>query len=406
MHFIKILVLLINRNRVQIQRKWLTLPLLFLFPFIIIGMVFVIIVSFLLPNESQPIQLGLVDNDQSEETQLLLEMMTEASELGSYIQIDSMNENEAVQAVENNQLSSYIIFPEYFTKHLYQGVSVELPVIGNANQPIRSQMINELIESVARHIRSSQANVLTINHYAKEMQLSDQERNALVFEQFKEFVFYTIGRDRIINEEQLINQATNNPLSYFSLAGWFVVLTIWMLLMYMLLYKEERKKMQQRLALYGVSELQQIVAKVITSGLFVFPLAIGLFFIIQPFVQWEIQGLGIWRILLISGMYSIGFLIGLAIIERIIASYRLQLLIQSFYTIAILLLSGAIVPTIYFPQEIQKGLTLVFSSEAFHWLQEIMLTNRSFVDILPLLGMMVASIFILLGFSAIKERLR
>ncbi len=406
MHFIKILVLLINRNRVQIQRKWLTLPLLFLFPFIIIGMVFVIIVSFLLPNESQPIQLGLVDNDQSEETQLLLEMMTEASELGSYIQIDSMNENEAVQAVENNQLSSYIIFPEYFTKHLYQGVSVELPVIGNANQPIRSQMINELIESVARHIRSSQANVLTINHYAKEMQLSDQERNALVFEQFKEFVFYTIGRDRIINEEQLINQATNNPLSYFSLAGWFVVLTIWMLLMYMLLYKEERKKMQQRLALYGVSELQQIVAKVITSGLFVFPLAIGLFFIIQPLVQWEIQGLGIWRILLISGMYSIGFLIGLAIIERIIASYRLQLLIQSFYTIAILLLSGAIVPTIYFPQEIQKGLTLVFSSEAFHWLQEIMLTNRSFVDILPLLGMMVASIFILLGFSAIKERLR
>ncbi|CDQ39377.1 ABC-2 family transporter protein [Virgibacillus salexigens] len=390
----------------QIQRKWLTLPLLFLFPFIIIGMVFVIIVSFLLPNESQPIQLGLVDNDQSEETQLLLEMMTEASELGSYIQIDSMNENEAVQAVENNQLSSYIIFPEYFTKHLYQGVSVELPVIGNANQPIRSQMINELIESVARHIRSSQANVLTINHYAKEMQLSDQERNALVFEQFKEFVFYTIGRDRIINEQQLINQATNNPLSYFSLAGWFVVLTIWMFLMYMLLYKEERKKMQQRLALYGVSELQQIVAKVITSGLFVFPLAIGLFFIIQPFVQREIQGLGIWRILLISGMYSIGFLIGLAIIERIIASYRLQLLIQTFYTIAILLLSGAIVPTIYFPQEIQKGLTLVFSSEAFHWLQEIMLTNRSFVDILPLLGMMVASIFILLGFSAIKERLR
>ncbi|WP_188942299.1 ABC transporter permease [Virgibacillus salexigens] len=406
MHFIKILLLLINRNRVQIQRKWLTLPLLFLFPFIIIGMVFVIIVSFLLPNESQPIQLGLVDNDQSEETQLLLEMMTEASELGSYIQIDSMNENEAVQAVENNQLSSYIIFPEYFTKHLYQGVSVELPVIGNANQPIRSQMINELIESVARHIRSSQANVLTINHYAKEMQLSDQERNALVFEQFKEFVFYTIGRDRIINEQQLINQATNNPLSYFSLAGWFVVLTIWMFLMYMLLYKEERKKMQQRLALYGVSELQQIVAKVITSGLFVFPLAIGLFFIIQPFVQWEIQGLGIWRILLISGMYSIGFLIGLAIIERIIASYRLQLLIQTFYTIAILLLSGAIVPTIYFPQEIQKGLTLVFSSEAFHWLQEIMLKNRSFVDILPLLGMMVASIFILLGFSAIKERLR
>ncbi|WP_038243314.1 ABC transporter permease [Virgibacillus salexigens] len=406
MHFIKILLLLINRNRVQIQRKWLTLPLLFLFPFIIIGMVFVIIVSFLLPNESQPIQLGLVDNDQSEETQLLLEMMTEASELGSYIQIDSMNENEAVQAVENNQLSSYIIFPEYFTKHLYQGVSVELPVIGNANQPIRSQMINELIESVARHIRSSQANVLTINHYAKEMQLSDQERNALVFEQFKEFVFYTIGRDRIINEQQLINQATNNPLSYFSLAGWFVVLTIWMFLMYMLLYKEERKKMQQRLALYGVSELQQIVAKVITSGLFVFPLAIGLFFIIQPFVQREIQGLGIWRILLISGMYSIGFLIGLAIIERIIASYRLQLLIQTFYTIAILLLSGAIVPTIYFPQEIQKGLTLVFSSEAFHWLQEIMLTNRSFVDILPLLGMMVASIFILLGFSAIKERLR
>lgn len=265
MHFARITLLLIKNNVLQLKRKWLTLPLVLLFPFIIIGLLATIIVTFATPDKRSPIQVGLVDLDQSKETKLLVDMMDEASQLGTYIQLNAMDETVAIEKLETDELSTYIVFPESFTANLYQGVPVTLPIIGNPNQPIQSQMVKALIESVTRHIRASQANVLTINNYAKQLPINDQERNDLVFEQFKEFVFYTIGRKQLIQEEEIINQATANPITYYSLASWFIIFTIWLLIIYNFLYQDLSTRLKQRLTLYGVHPLQQILAKLLVT---------------------------------------------------------------------------------------------------------------------------------------------
>ncbi|OZU89771.1 ABC transporter ATP-binding protein [Virgibacillus indicus] len=406
MHFVKHLLLFIKNNFLQLRRKWISLPLLLLFPIFIVGLVAVLIVSFISPDENEPLRIGLVDNDQSEETQLVVELIDQSSQLGSFLQINKMNEDEAIQAINKDELTSYIIFPQNFTNNLYQGESVELPIIANPNKSMDSYLVKEMLESITRHISASQANILTINYYAKKLNIDDELRNDLLFEQFKEFLFYTIGKDKIINEQEIRNDATSSPLQYYGIGSWFIIVTIWLLGLYNFLSKEDSRRMKQRMRLYGVTERQQITARMIVSLLVTFLLAaVSLIILIQLF-DWNINIENYLRIALLLLLYSIAFTLVLAIIEVIIPSQRFRLLGQTLVTGLILLLSGAIIPVIYFPVKIQQFLPYSFSYETFYWINEVILNNRLFADYYPLTIMCLAGLFLFLGNSIWKERVQ
>ncbi|AIF43252.1 ABC transporter permease [Virgibacillus sp. SK37] len=404
MHFIRNIILFVTNNARYLKRKWLSLPLLLLLPIVIIGLVITITISFFSPSETVPIQVGLVDLEQSKETQLVVDLIEESSQLGSFIRLKGMEEQTAEDAIQSNDLTAYIVFPSNFTTDLYKGNSVTIPIIGNSYKPIESHMVKELIESITRHIRASQANILTINQYAKNMTIDDKTRNDLVFEQFKEFLFYTIGKDKIVSEEKISNQTTSAPLHYYGLGSWFIIFTLWMLGMYSLLGKEETPLLKTRMRLYGVSEIQQLIAKIVVTVLFSSLLAGILFHGLNHLLTWSISLENIIRIILISLLYGIIFLVLLAFVEIIISSAKIRLLVQAGLTGFMLLISGALIPTIYFPLIIQDILQYSPSTEAFYWLQQTVLEQRLFVDYLPLFVLMSAVILALIGVAQIKER--
>ncbi|MBY7143204.1 ABC transporter permease [Virgibacillus sp. NKC19-3] len=406
MHSIKHSLLFMKNHIMQLRRKWLSLPLLFIFPIFIVGLIATIVITLILPPEDNPVHVGLVDLDQSNETQLMVEFIDESSLLGEYIQIHSMSEDEAVEAIERNELSAYVMFPDNFTDHLYQGTSVEFPVIGNPEAPTESYVIHELIDSVTRHISTAQANILTINHYGRELGLNADERNDLLFDQFQEFLFYTIGKDRIMNDEQVSNHATSSPVHYYGVAGWFIIVTLWLFSIYNFLSKEENLRMKQRMKLYGVTEIRQIFAKICVTLLVIFVFAVASFVLLGRALHFDLIVDDYLRIVLITLLYSIVLLQSFAIVEMALPSQKLRLLIQSLICGILLLSSGAIIPTIYFPLHIQDVLMYSFSHEAFNGLQEILLRGRLYANYIPLLLMNLVSLFILLGFSLWKERLK
>ncbi|WP_449355640.1 ABC transporter permease [Virgibacillus natechei] len=405
MHSIRHILLFMKNHVMQLKRKWLSLPLLFIFPVLIVGLIATIVITLILPPEDDPIHLGLVDLDQSNETQLMVNFIDESSLLGEYIQIHSMSEDEAIKAIEHNELSSYVIFPAGFTENLYQGTSVEFPVVGNHEEPTESYVIQGLIESVTRHISTAQANILTINHYARELGLDDEARNDLLFEQFQEFLFYTIGKDRVMNDEQLSNHATSSPMHYYGIAGWFIIITLWLLSIYNFLSKEESLRMKQRIKLYGVTEIRQVFARMFVTLLVTAVFSAGTFVLLQHALNFELIIDDYMRIMLITLLYSFVLLQSFAIMEIILASQKLRLLVQSLLCLILLLCSGAIIPTIYFPLHVQELLVYSFSHEAFNSLQEILLRGRLYADYLPLLLMIAVAFCIMMGLSLWKERL-
>src|SRR5699024_12843029 len=67
-------------------------------------------------------------------------------------------------------------------------------------------------------------------------------------------------------------------------------------------------------------------------------------------------------------LYSGLYLMLLAIWEMLISSPRIRLLVHAIFTLIFIVLSGALIPAIYFPLYIQDWLAYVPAYEALFWL--------------------------------------
>lgn len=402
----KHLLIFINMNMQQIKRKWLSLPLLLLSPIIIVSLIAALMISFFTIAEDSPIQVGLVDLDQSTETTMLTELLTEATELGTYVQIHNMSEKEAQLQIEENHLSAYIIFPKRFTDNLYAGNAVKLKIKGNPSQPTESLAIKELLDSLARHIRSAQANILTINEYARQLPIDQSTRQDLLFEQFTDFFLYTIGKDKIINQKKIENIATASPLHYFLISAWFILITIWVFLLNTTLYQAHSLAMQKRMILYGVKITHQVLARIIVAFFIAASLAIGSFLILEHLVDFQLSFQNKLRVSFLIILYSLLFLVVYTLIEAFIHSEKIQLFMQLLFTVMFLLSSGAIIPSLYFSLHIQDWIAHTFSYEALYWIQQITLNGRFYANYLPLLKMNLVGFLLLISILTIKDRVQ
>lgn len=269
----------------QLKKKWGTLLLLFLFPIVLIGLLLSLVVGLLLPEETSPMRVALVDEDRTKESVLFSSLLEETASGNQFLQIVSLPKEEAVQLIEEDEISTYFLFSEGFTADLYEGESVTIPIVGNPSRPIESYLVKELVESMARYIAAAQANILTINDYAKMTPMSKEERQELMFQQFMDFTLYTLGKDKLLDEEVLTNIATSSPMHYYVVAGWFIVLSVWLLAFYMVLGKEEHPGMLVRMTLFGVTMWQRVIARMLVAWSGSLVLAAMLFGIINRYAD-------------------------------------------------------------------------------------------------------------------------
>jgi len=103
----------------QLRKKWATLLLLFLFPIVLIGLLLGLVVGLLVPDAQTPIQVALVDEDDTKESRLFTGLLEETAMDGSYIQIITLSKEQAQRLMMQNEISTYFSFPEGFTADLY-----------------------------------------------------------------------------------------------------------------------------------------------------------------------------------------------------------------------------------------------------------------------------------------------
>ncbi|SFD59630.1 ABC-2 type transport system permease protein [Lentibacillus persicus] len=403
MEFLKHTFLFIRSNLKKLQRKWLALPLFLLFPVFIVSLIAVVILSIFMPDETEPIQVGLVDQDKSDETEMVVDLIEESAQLGSFVNINALTEEQAKKQV-NDHLSGYITFPEGFTANLYNGESVTLTITGNPDKQMEAYLIKELLDSIARHIRTSQANILTINYYAKQLPIDNASREDMLFQQFNNFLVYAVGKDRIIDDEEISNHASASPFRYFGLGAWFMIITIWLFLFYAFFTNDEQPGMQNRMRLYGVTTLQQLTAKIVTTLITAGVLTGVALCTYVVLTDLDVSAENYFHAALLTKLYSLIYLIILAILDVIFTGQKIRMLFQSIVSLIILLVSGAIIPTLYFPLYVQNLLPHFFASNGFYWLQEVLLSARFYADYVPMIMTLAAAGFILIAAVAWKER--
>src|SRR5699024_12448444 len=101
MTFLKLTFLFIKSNLKKLQRKWISLPLLLLFPILIITMIAVIFIMLFTPSETNPIKVGIVNYDESQETKMVIELLESTSQFGEIIHVSAMDENKAKKYIDD-----------------------------------------------------------------------------------------------------------------------------------------------------------------------------------------------------------------------------------------------------------------------------------------------------------------
>lgn len=390
-------------NKQLLKKKWATL-LLFLFPICLIGLLLVLIAGLIIPAENEPIRVVLVDEDETKESSLLTTLLEETASDNQFIQIDTKSKESAESLIENNEISAYFSFPKGFTADLYEGDSVTIPIVGNPSKPTESYVVKELVESMSRLLATAQANILTINEYAKKMDMPKEEREEMLLHQFMDFTFYTLGKNKLLDEEVINNVATSSPKHYYLLAGWFTLLSVWLLAFYTIAGKEEHAGMLVRMRLFGVTVWQRVFARILVALGGASLLAVLTFILIEQFVHFDLFMLDYLRFALFTLLYALLLLIGIAMIDVWISSRKMMLLFQSLFTFFIIFASGAIIPTLYFPQSIQVLLPFIFSYESMNWMIDIVLEERNYADFTFMMISTIIGILILWLSTMSKER--
>lgn len=401
---IRRILFFMRQYNIQLKKKWATLLLLFLFPIVLIGSLLLLLAGLLLPEEDSPIRVALVDEDRTQETRLFSGLLEETASDNQFIQIILITKDNAEKLMKRNEISSYFTFPSGFTEDLYEGESVTIPIVGNPSRPTDSFLVKELVESMMRYISVAQSTILTINEYAKKTDMPKEERQKMMFQQFMDFSLYTLGKDKLLDEEVITNVATSSPTHYYILSGWLITVSVWLFAIYTVLGKDEHSSMLIRMKLFGVTMWQRILARIIVSLGYSLVVAAVAFFIANKFVGFELFLTDYLRFGLFTILYALLFLVGIALIDVLISSRKIVLLLQSLYTFFLIISSGAVIPTLYFPQVVQGVLPYIFSYISLNWMIDIVLEGRNYANFTTLTVLATIGLLLLWLSTVGKER--
>lgn len=363
-------------------------------------------ISFFHSEEQAIIRVGLVDLDETRETKMVIRLMEDSEEFTHFITVEQMSERVAEEKLEQNELSAYIVFPNNFANLLYTGDSVDLQIIGNDKQRTESHFVKSFITSIARHINSAQAGILTINQYIKNLDITYEERQDILLEQFQSFLLFTLTKDKVITEENIENKTSETPFAYYVISSWFIITTIWLFVFYNFLHTETSIRIERRIRLYNVTIFQQMISKLLVSFFMTLLFSAGFFIAIYFVLDTSLYASDFWEIGLRASLYMGSLLFILAVFELLIHSKKLLLVIQSLAIFLFIILSGAIVPTIYFPLKIQDITQYLFAFEYFDDLKDLLL-KQQFLDRPTILIITCISSLIIMAMIAFwKERIR
>lgn len=404
MKALKNILFFTTQNAHYLKKKWFSLLLLFITPICMIGLFLLLVLQFMTPDEKQRSTLAIVDNDRTEESKILTQLLIMALKGNGHIDITRMSDMEARQAMEQQQITSYVTFPQGLTNDLYAGSPIELPLVGDANKPIENAMIENLLNSMASYIESAQANILTVYEYAEKTPMSTERYNQLVEDIFIDYAIYTVGKNNFLAENTVNNTATTMPRYYYAMSTLFICLTIWLIGFYLLLMREQSQSIQNRLRLLGVTITQTFIAKsvICISGSVLF--LIVLYSVMNRWLALALYPLDYWRLLLFVLFYSICVVCLQGIVELLSTNAKMRMLCYVIVTTIIILVSGALLPTIYFPHALQQLLLFTFPYEAFAWMIDITLENRNYANYMSMLVSASLSIALFGLLALYKER--
>ena len=403
MRKIRHLVVFIANDIQRVKRKWISLPLILLAPVMFTGLLVWLLANMLAVDENQEINIGLVNMDENQTTDMLVSALSDTADLAEGIEMKNVGFDEASALIDDDELSAFIVLPENFAENMMAGQTSQLEVTGNPDRQLESYMIKSVVDTVIRHLRNSQSNVLTVNHYARSFGMSDEQREELIFQEFVNQFVQVISSDTLVDETE-VSQNFSIGMSYFLLNGMFILLTVWLYLLYLMMMTDQNKGLDERMKLLGVGHITRGISRLCSLMLIMVLPSIGVVMVTLYLIGNTLVLENLGRILVLLSLHLVITVILLIILDWLSKSYKVTMLIQMLMIASLILFSGAVIPRIYFPVYLDGIFDFTYSYQTLNWLQEIILNGRFTMETNVLLISLILLVGLMLIIGLMKER--
>ncbi|MDK9864635.1 ABC transporter permease [Staphylococcus sp. IPLA37010] len=326
---------------------------------IIIGLFSVLLVIQQFNQDDSKFRIGVVDRDQSTETALILKSMGNGTNLGKDISIKRYNKQEAHQLLKARKLEGYYVFEKGMTKSFYKNGNLPISVYTYDKQSTKSLVINQLTDSVYNRLMLSMGGGLA---YTSLVEYAEKEDTMLLL---TDLLFTGLNRTGGFDYQPV---QIYDTASYYVITGYLASIFIFALSLFSILKMNQVTALKSRLSMYHFSfEKLTLIRSLFTLFYTSIWAAVGLFWMLNVLPN-DFESYN-WSTLVIQLIYyTLMLIIWLTIIDLISFKW-MNYILKSILSLVILLLSGLIIPTIYF-KHLFNG---IFTTQPFSFVTNQML---------------------------------
>lgn len=312
-------------------KKWYVL----LYVLALIGLILAALLWFNTHQQKETIlQLGIVDQDQTTETNMILQAVGKGEEFSNQFKLKPFTNEEAKQALENHKIDGYIVLKEGMTKAFYKNGELPIHVYTYDETSVQSIVIQQLADSVYSRLMLAESGILTFAEFQKKA--TDEEFVSMMIR----LLVTGLDRQGAFEVEEV---KTYQLSTYVLVSAYFLSILIIYWTVSTLLHMNTSQALQQRLRLYPFVQERLILSRGLFATIVTVLFSIIMTICIVPFTAFETYNSVYIIIALMSYILSLFILFTLCEWVRFSIGKWLILLY-------LLVFSGAVIPTLYTQQ--------------------------------------------------------
>ena len=297
-------------------------------------------------NIEAVISIGVVDQDGSYYSKMLVDYFKESKEISKYANIIVATKDEIIELFENGILSGYLVIPGQFVQNLISIQNAPVQVVLSTENTTITTVLNNILKSYEKYISSVEVNcagLYQVMQYEQRPQDLIKKKNVDIS---IKLVFMALGRNDIF-EIHKIESANQVSFKEYYVQSLMVMICLFGSIFAGFSYlKEKENKTLQRLKLVEIQEWQYLIYKMVISCIGCNLLLFLLYGIVSVITPENIAH---------NVFITYGYCISGCIVLSIVFAYccrstKVYMLITGTTYFILYIVGGGVVPMMYMPR--------------------------------------------------------
>lgn len=305
---------------------------------VIIALLSTLLVIQHVKQQDAKVNIGIVDEDQSKETKLILSAMGNGKNLGKDIRLKQYNKQHAHQLLQHHKIEGYYIFKHGMTKAFYHTGKLPITVYIYDKQSTQSIAIQQLTNSVYSRLMHTMGGGV-----AYTILMPDATKHQ-TFTLLTDLLFTGLNRTGTFEYHPLKLYDTG---SYYVITGYLISIFIVFLSLFSILKMNQETELKSRLSLFHFSfEKLTLIRSLFSLFYTALWAVVGYIWILYSLPN-TFESYNWPTVAIQLSYYIIMITLWVTLIELISYGW-LNYLLKIMLTLLIVLCSGMTVPTIFF----------------------------------------------------------